>query len=169
MFRSIPVTEGVSTTDIVGRMLLLHKEHHIHVDNDSSDDEGSVGSVTSEDEPDGGDATSPERRAARRRRLHSRKASNFSSHSKEKQVCLFHRMLVRPLQKKKKKLALRAPVRAISLLRLLLNEYSWLWFLLSKGRRWGCSRQTLQFAKVPIFEIVAFLHNCKSASHFLAW
>lgn len=29
-FRTIPRTEGVSTTDIVGRMLLLTKEHHIH-------------------------------------------------------------------------------------------------------------------------------------------
>ena len=29
-FRTIPRTEGVSTTDIVGRMLLLTKEHHCH-------------------------------------------------------------------------------------------------------------------------------------------
>jgi len=29
-FRTIPRTEGVSTTDIVGRMLLLTKEHHLH-------------------------------------------------------------------------------------------------------------------------------------------
>lgn len=29
-FRNIPRTEGVSTTDIVGRMLLLTKEHHLH-------------------------------------------------------------------------------------------------------------------------------------------
>ena len=29
-FRSIPRTEFVSTTDIVGRMLLLTKEHHLH-------------------------------------------------------------------------------------------------------------------------------------------
>lgn len=29
-FRSIPRTEGVSTTDIVGRMLLMTKEHHYH-------------------------------------------------------------------------------------------------------------------------------------------
>jgi ethanolamine-phosphate cytidylyltransferase len=29
-FRTIPRTEGVSTTDIVGRMLLLTKEHHVH-------------------------------------------------------------------------------------------------------------------------------------------
>jgi ethanolamine-phosphate cytidylyltransferase len=28
-FRTIPRTEGVSTTDIVGRMLLLSKEHHM--------------------------------------------------------------------------------------------------------------------------------------------
>lgn len=31
-FRTIPRTEGVSTTDIVGRMLLLTKEHHVHND-----------------------------------------------------------------------------------------------------------------------------------------
>uniref|UniRef100_A0A7S3V1P6 ethanolamine-phosphate cytidylyltransferase n=1 Tax=Aplanochytrium stocchinoi TaxID=215587 RepID=A0A7S3V1P6_9STRA len=30
MFRSIPRTEGVSTTDIVGRMLYLTREHHDH-------------------------------------------------------------------------------------------------------------------------------------------
>lgn len=29
-FRTIPRTQGVSTTDIVGRMLLLTKEHHYH-------------------------------------------------------------------------------------------------------------------------------------------
>jgi ethanolamine-phosphate cytidylyltransferase len=29
-FRTIPRTQGVSTTDIVGRMLLLTKEHHFH-------------------------------------------------------------------------------------------------------------------------------------------
>jgi ethanolamine-phosphate cytidylyltransferase len=29
-FRTIPRTEGVSTTDIVGRMLLMTKEHHHH-------------------------------------------------------------------------------------------------------------------------------------------
>jgi ethanolamine-phosphate cytidylyltransferase len=29
-FRTIPRTEGVSTTDIVGRMLLMTKEHHYH-------------------------------------------------------------------------------------------------------------------------------------------
>lgn len=29
-FRTIPRTDGVSTTDIVGRMLLLTKEHHLH-------------------------------------------------------------------------------------------------------------------------------------------
>ena len=28
-FRSIPRTEGVSTTDILGRMLVLTKEHHM--------------------------------------------------------------------------------------------------------------------------------------------
>ena len=30
-FRTIPRTEGVSTTDILGRMLLLTKEHHVKV------------------------------------------------------------------------------------------------------------------------------------------
>jgi ethanolamine-phosphate cytidylyltransferase len=34
-FRTIPRTEGVSTTDIVGRMLLMTKEHHYH--NNQSD------------------------------------------------------------------------------------------------------------------------------------
>ena len=34
-FRSIPRTEGVSTTDFIGRMLLLTKEHH-HKTNDDS-------------------------------------------------------------------------------------------------------------------------------------
>jgi ethanolamine-phosphate cytidylyltransferase len=28
-FRTIPRTEGVSTTDIVGRMLILTKDHHM--------------------------------------------------------------------------------------------------------------------------------------------
>ncbi len=46
MFRSIPVTEGVSTTDIVGRMLLLHKEHHIQVMEASSDEDEGGGSDT---------------------------------------------------------------------------------------------------------------------------
>ena len=32
-FRSIPRTEGVSTTDIVGRMLLMTKEHHYYDNN----------------------------------------------------------------------------------------------------------------------------------------
>jgi ethanolamine-phosphate cytidylyltransferase len=35
-FRSIPRTEGVSTTDIVGRMLLLTKEHHYQGTDDAS-------------------------------------------------------------------------------------------------------------------------------------
>eukprot|EP00946_MAST-07B_sp_MAST-7B-sp1_P001306 g1306.t1 len=30
LFRSVPRTEGVSTTEIVGRMLLMTKDHHIH-------------------------------------------------------------------------------------------------------------------------------------------
>ena len=28
MFRTVPRTQGVSTTDLVGRMLLLSREHH---------------------------------------------------------------------------------------------------------------------------------------------
>lgn len=36
-FRSIPRTCGVSTTDIVGRMLLLTKDHHFHQDDISGD------------------------------------------------------------------------------------------------------------------------------------
>lgn len=36
MFRTIPRTEGVSTTDIVGRMLLLTKEHHVKNDDPTS-------------------------------------------------------------------------------------------------------------------------------------
>lgn len=35
-FRTIPRTQGVSTTDIVGRMLLLTKEHHYHNQDESS-------------------------------------------------------------------------------------------------------------------------------------
>jgi ethanolamine-phosphate cytidylyltransferase len=34
-FRTIPRTEGVSTTDIVGRMLILTKEHHLHGESDN--------------------------------------------------------------------------------------------------------------------------------------
>jgi ethanolamine-phosphate cytidylyltransferase len=29
-FRTIPRTDGVSTTDIIGRMLLMTKDHHLH-------------------------------------------------------------------------------------------------------------------------------------------
>ena len=80
MFRSIPVTEGVSTTDIVGRMLLLHKEHHIQVDASSDEEDGGGASDTNTTEPsasaaasadDAGDTTegentkSPERSARR--------------------------------------------------------------------------------------------------------
>jgi ethanolamine-phosphate cytidylyltransferase len=35
-FRTIPRTEGVSTTDIVGRMLLMTKEHHYHNNQDAT-------------------------------------------------------------------------------------------------------------------------------------
>lgn len=35
-FRTIPRTEGVSTTDIVGRMLLMTKEHHFHNNGDNA-------------------------------------------------------------------------------------------------------------------------------------
>jgi cytidyltransferase-like protein len=35
-FRTIPRTQGVSTTDIVGRMLLLTKEHHYHNQDETS-------------------------------------------------------------------------------------------------------------------------------------
>ena len=38
-FRSIPRTEGVSTTDIVGRMLLMTKEHHYHNQVESTDNQ----------------------------------------------------------------------------------------------------------------------------------
>lgn len=49
-YQSIPRTEGVSTTDIVGRMLTLTKDHHMGKDDDASDqqhagDEHSVHSV----------------------------------------------------------------------------------------------------------------------------
>ena len=43
-FKTIPRTEGVSTTDIVGRMLLLNKEHHCYnqkLEEDSPDEERS--------------------------------------------------------------------------------------------------------------------------------
>lgn len=42
MFKSIPRTEGVSTTEIVGRMLVMSKKHHITDDGagGSSSDEG---------------------------------------------------------------------------------------------------------------------------------
>ena len=36
-FRTIPRTSGVSTTDIVGRMLVLTKEHHYHIEEDEDD------------------------------------------------------------------------------------------------------------------------------------
>jgi ethanolamine-phosphate cytidylyltransferase len=44
MFRTIPRTEGVSTTDIVGRMLLMTKEHHFY----RATGEASSGSNSSE-------------------------------------------------------------------------------------------------------------------------
>lgn len=37
-YRGIPRTEGVSTTDIVGRMLLMTKEHHYHNETSSIDE-----------------------------------------------------------------------------------------------------------------------------------
>ena len=37
-YQSIPRTEGVSTTDIVGRMLLMTKEHHYHHEQNNSSD-----------------------------------------------------------------------------------------------------------------------------------
>jgi len=37
-FQTIPRTEGVSTTDIVGRMLLMSKEHHLLTDHSFDDD-----------------------------------------------------------------------------------------------------------------------------------
>ncbi|EED87956.1 phospholid cytidylyltransferase [Thalassiosira pseudonana CCMP1335] len=52
-YRSIPRTEGVSTTDIVGRMLLMTKDHHLRggrtrANNDDSDNE--IHNVDSNDE-----------------------------------------------------------------------------------------------------------------------
>lgn len=38
-YRSIPRTEGVSTTDIVGRMLLMTKEHHLRKSKSTSGDQ----------------------------------------------------------------------------------------------------------------------------------
>jgi ethanolamine-phosphate cytidylyltransferase len=43
-FRTIPRTQGVSTTDIVGRMLLLTKEHHFHQEQQSDEDDNSSSS-----------------------------------------------------------------------------------------------------------------------------
>ncbi len=39
-YQSIPRTEGVSTTDIVGRMLLLNKDHHHHSSNSNGSSNG---------------------------------------------------------------------------------------------------------------------------------
>lgn len=36
-YKEIPRTEGVSTTDILGRMLLLTKQHHCHSERDATD------------------------------------------------------------------------------------------------------------------------------------
>ncbi|KAL7578353.1 hypothetical protein ACA910_012758 [Epithemia clementina (nom. ined.)] len=48
---SIPRTEGVSTTDIVGRMLLMTKEHHMHqLDSESSGSRNS-GSNNNQNDP----------------------------------------------------------------------------------------------------------------------
>lgn len=46
-YRSIPRTEGVSTTDIVGRMLLMTKEHHLFSSSSrAGKGSGSVGNTT---------------------------------------------------------------------------------------------------------------------------
>lgn len=37
-FKTIKRTEGISTTDLVGRMLLMTREHHVHVPKHSSDE-----------------------------------------------------------------------------------------------------------------------------------
>jgi len=46
-YRSIPRTEGVSTTDIVGRMLLMTKEHHMGRNRRREDSVASLGSACS--------------------------------------------------------------------------------------------------------------------------
>jgi ethanolamine-phosphate cytidylyltransferase len=46
-FRTIPRTEGVSTTDIVGRMLLMTKEHHHFETQQSSSDAANGGASSS--------------------------------------------------------------------------------------------------------------------------
>tara|TARA_B110000208_G_scaffold186917_1_gene244208 strand:- start:1356 stop:1553 length:198 start_codon:yes stop_codon:yes gene_type:complete len=46
MFRSVPRTEGVSTTEIVGRMLHMTKSHHIlPTSEDEDDDDHTKGKV----------------------------------------------------------------------------------------------------------------------------
>ena len=40
-YRSIPRTEGVSTTDIIGRMLLMTKEHHCRISQEDPPENGS--------------------------------------------------------------------------------------------------------------------------------
>lgn len=45
-YRSIPRTEGVSTTDIVGRMLLMTKEHHLRTKRSRRARGNSVGSLS---------------------------------------------------------------------------------------------------------------------------
>jgi cytidyltransferase-like protein len=64
-YRQIPRTEGVSTTDIVGRMLVMTKEHHYQevVMSDSSDnDNGRHGQ--GDDDDDDGSATSEATKAS---------------------------------------------------------------------------------------------------------
>mmetsp|Transcript_1477 Transcript_1477/g.2354 ORF Transcript_1477/g.2354 Transcript_1477/m.2354 type:complete len:507 (-) Transcript_1477:122-1642(-) len=43
-FQSIPRTEGVSTTDIIGRMLLMNKDHHYNGSNNGGSENDSSGS-----------------------------------------------------------------------------------------------------------------------------
>ena len=52
LYRSIPRTEGVSTTEIVGRMLLMSTRHHLPSFDLTNDDESS--SVSSEGSGGGG-------------------------------------------------------------------------------------------------------------------
>jgi cytidyltransferase-like protein len=50
-FRTIPRTCGVSTTDIVGRMLLLTKDHHYHHEHENSNGDASLEMNGDGDEP----------------------------------------------------------------------------------------------------------------------
>ena len=57
-FRTVPRTIGVSSTDLVGRMLLLTRTHHVHAD-DESDEEA-------KDSASGGDALAKKANKERR-------------------------------------------------------------------------------------------------------